>query len=285
MSTFLTLLLLTSPLAVISSNLHTVLSPFAVSPSVEVFSSPVTKVETISLPTYTKTLSSQSASAVAFAGTNTPVVQRIESYSSGDSSNSEIRNLLRSLLSELRSSKSSAQTLSSSYGPPPSDSYGAPPPSEPSDSYGAPPKNTYSDPSAPSYPDSARKPEKVVVLQQQRQPAAYVTAPAAAAVATIQTRAPEVKEVVRTVYQPVYVPVQYSQPQVQYQLAQPVRSVPTGVSAVAYSTVHNSPAYAIQQQYSLPTVVQQDVQQVVTLQSTGTTAAVLEGSSSGGYKK
>lgn len=325
MSTFLILLLLISPLSVISSNLHTVLSPFSVNPSVEVFSSPVTKVETISLsPTYTKAVNVPSAAAVAYASTGTPVVQRIESYSSGDSSNSEIRDLLRSLLSELRSSKS-AQVLSapltslsssygappspspvrssygapaplrSSYGPPPSDSYGAPP----SDSYGAPPRNTYTDSSAQSYPDSTRsqKPEKVVVLQE-RQPAAYVSAPAAAAVATIQTRAPAVKEVVRTVYQPVYLPVQYSQPEVQYQLSQPVtQSVPvysgvptsinTGVSAVAYSTVHSRPAFAIQQQYSLPTVVQQEVQQFATLQSGGTAAAaaVLDGSSSGGYKK
>jgi len=225
---------------------------------VEVLRSPVTKVETINLPTTVTRVSSgpSSASAYAAASTSSAIpVSRIESYSSGDSSNGEIRDLLRSVLSELRNGGGrSTVTLSA-----PSSSY-----SSVGDSYGAPPRNTFTDPNSPSYPDSisiARKPEKVqvqqvVVQQEQRQNTSPVFA-----VSSVSS-APAVREIVRTVYQPVYVPVQVSQPEIYTQTVAVPTTVKTGASAVAFSTIHEQPAYTLQQQQVQVPVQLQQVQQV-----------------------
>lgn len=248
-------------------NLPTVEIPFTITPAV--VKTPVTLAKTVAAV--------PSAAAVAVAGPAvTPVVQRIESYSSGESSNAEIRDLLRSLLFELRSASSlpsSRVTLSS---PATLSTYG--PPSQLLDSYSAPPRDTYTDPSAPSYPESfdvnRNKPEKVIV-----ESPVYASSIAVA---------PPVKEIVRTVYQPVYVPVQVAQPEV-LTVSQPyVTAVPTairtGASAVAISTIHHQPAYKLQQEYGLPVV--QQVQQVATLTApVAATSAALVESSAGGYGK
>ncbi|CAL8134952.1 unnamed protein product [Orchesella dallaii] len=273
-----------SPTSVLSrpGNLPTVFSPVSVTP-VEVLRSPVTRVETLNFaPVARYSTPSASAFAVASTSSSSLPVSRIESYSSGDSSNGEIRDLLRSLLSELRNGggrPSATVTLSA-----PSSSY-----STVGDSYAAPPRNTVTDPNSPTYPDSisiARKPEKVqvqqVVFQEQQQQSTPV-------VAVSSVSSPQVvREIVRTVYQPVYVPVQVSQPQqeVQYQSVNVVSAVPTtiktGASAVAFSTVHEQPAYAIQQQQAVVPVVQQyqQVQEVQQVQQ----VALSSGYSSGGYQ-